>query len=209
MGKVADLFLLNIICLICCIPIVTAGASITALYYVTMKMVKNEESYLFRSFFKSFKENLKQATVIHLFMLAAAIILYLDLNIVKAMQGSISQVLHVVFIAFTFLYALLLLYVYPVLAKFYNSIKNTFSNAFLMSIRHLPYTVLMVLITLCPLLILFIPDFRVQSTLILLFILGGPACIAYCNSKFFVKIFEKYIPEEETALPEDTANEVE
>ena len=51
MGKVADLCLLNLICLVCCIPIVTAGASITALYYVTLKMVRNEESYIFRSFF--------------------------------------------------------------------------------------------------------------------------------------------------------------
>ena len=55
MGKVADLFILNILCLICCIPIVTAGASITAMFYVTMKMVKNEESYIIKSFFKSFK----------------------------------------------------------------------------------------------------------------------------------------------------------
>ena len=62
MGRVADLCILNIICLICCIPIVTAGASITAMYYVTLKMVRNEEAYIVRSFFKSFKENFKQAT---------------------------------------------------------------------------------------------------------------------------------------------------
>ena len=61
MGRVADLCILNIICLICCIPIVTAGASITAMYYVTLKMVRNEEAYIVRSFFKSFKENIKQA----------------------------------------------------------------------------------------------------------------------------------------------------
>ena len=51
MGKVADLCLLNLVCLACCIPIITAGASLTALYYVTLKMVRNEEAYIFRSFF--------------------------------------------------------------------------------------------------------------------------------------------------------------
>ena len=56
MNKVADLCILNIICLVCCIPIVTAGASITAMYYVTLKMVRNEEAYIVRSFFKSFKD---------------------------------------------------------------------------------------------------------------------------------------------------------
>ena len=72
MGRIADLCMLNILCIVCCIPVITAGASLTALYYVTMKMVRNEESYIFRSFFKSFKQNFKQATVINLIMLAAA-----------------------------------------------------------------------------------------------------------------------------------------
>ena len=70
MGRVADLMILNILCIICCIPIITIGASVTAMYYVTLKMTRNEESYIVRSFFKSFKENFKQATVIWLVALA-------------------------------------------------------------------------------------------------------------------------------------------
>lgn len=54
MGRVADLLLLNFLCILCCIPVVTAGASITALYYVTLKMARDEESYIARSFFHSF-----------------------------------------------------------------------------------------------------------------------------------------------------------
>lgn len=83
MNKVADLCILNIICLVCCIPIVTAGASITAMYYVTLKMVRNEEAYIVRSFFKSFKDNFKQATIINLIMIAVGAVLYLDLNVAK------------------------------------------------------------------------------------------------------------------------------
>ena len=138
MGKVADLCILNIVCLICCIPIVTAGASITAMFFVTMKMVKNEESYIIKSFFKSFRQNFKQATVINLIMLAVATILYVDLRIVNQMGQPISQILHVIFLAFTVLYAMVFMYIYPVLAKFYNSTRNTFINAVLMSVRHLP-----------------------------------------------------------------------
>ncbi len=62
MGKAADLILLNIIFLICCLPVVTIGASVTAMYYVTLKMVRNEESYISRSFFQSFRQNFRQAT---------------------------------------------------------------------------------------------------------------------------------------------------
>lgn len=195
MGKVADLCLLNLVCLACCIPIVTAGASITALYYVTLKMVRNEESYIFRSFFKSFKQNFRQATIIHLIMVAAAVLLYLDTNIVKAMGEPMSQIMSVIFAVFTLVYAMILLYLYPILAKFYNSVKNTFTNAILMAIRHLPYTFIMLLICALPLLIFFVPSLQIQMTLILLVILFGMAVIAYLNSFFLVKIFDKYIPE--------------
>ena len=196
MGKIADLCMLNLLCIICCIPIVTAGASLTALYYVTMKMVRNEEAYIFRSFFRSFKQNFKQATVINIIMLAAAALLYIDTNIAGKMGQPAGKILGMIFAAFNLLYVMILLYVYPLLAKFYNSVKNTFKNAILMAIRHLPYTILMLLICACPILILFIPSFQIQMSLIMLVILFGPAVIAYGNSHFFVRIFDKYIPEE-------------
>lgn len=60
--KVADLIILNILFLICCIPIVTIGAASTALYTVTMKSVRDEESYVIRSYFKAFKDNFKIGT---------------------------------------------------------------------------------------------------------------------------------------------------
>lgn len=198
MGKVADLCLLNLVCLVCCIPIVTAGASLTALYYVTLKMVRNEESYIFRSFFKSFKQNFKQATIIHLIMIAAAVILYLDTNIVKVMGEPVSSIMSVIFAVFSLLYVMILLYLYPILAKFYNSVKNTFTNAVLMAIRHLPYTIIMLIISALPVLIFFIPSIQAQMTLLFLFIMFGVAAVAYCNSYFFVKIFDKYIQEENT-----------
>ena len=196
MGRVADLIMLNVVCLICCLPIVTIGASLTALHYVTLKMTRNEESYIIRSFFKSFKQNFKQATIINLIMLVIAAILYMDLNIVPNLGGTMSQVLYILFIAFGIIYLMVFLYIYPVLAKFYNSIKNTFRNAFLMSIRHLPYTALMILVTAAPVLVFFIPSAQVQSMVILLLVLIGFSGIAYINSHFFVKIFDKYIPEE-------------
>ena len=150
MGRAADLFMLNVVFVICCLPVVTIGASLTALHYVTLKMARNEESYIIRSFFKSFKQNFKQSTIINLIMLLIAGVLYFDTNIVRQMGGSMSKVLYIIFIALGIIYLAVFLYIYPVLAKFYNSIKNTFRNAFLMSIMHLPYTILMALITIAP-----------------------------------------------------------
>lgn len=197
MSKVADLCILNIICVVCCIPVITAGASITAMYYVTLKMVRNEEAYIVRSFFKSFKQNFKQATIINLIMLLIGLILYVDLNVSKAMQGGAGQIFQIIFMAFVLIYFILFLYVYPVLARFYNTIKNTIKNALFMAIRHFPYTVVMVIIAVCPLLLLLVKSYQIQSTLFVLFLLMGFALIAYCNSYFLAKIFDNYMPKEE------------
>lgn len=210
MGHVADLMILNIVFLICCLPVVTIGASLTALHYVTLKMARNEESYIVRSFFKSFKQNFKQATIINLIMLAVGAVLYVDLNIVTNMTGSMSKVLYILLIAFAFLYLIVFLYIYPILAKFYNSIKNTFRNALLMAIRHLPYTILMAVITAAPASVFLIQSFRVQSIMIMLLILLGFALEAFINGHFLVKIFDNYIPKEndaETDCPESISAE--
>lgn len=66
LNKVADLIWLNILTMVCCIPIITVGAALTAQHYVVLKMVRNREGYITRSFFKSFKANFKQATCIWL-----------------------------------------------------------------------------------------------------------------------------------------------
>ena len=68
-NKIVYSVYLNILWFVCCIPIVTIGASTTALFYVTLKMAKNEEGNITKSFFHSFKDNLKQGTKIWLILL--------------------------------------------------------------------------------------------------------------------------------------------
>ena len=106
------------------------------------------------------------------------------------------------------IYYVLFLYVYPILARFYNTIRNTIKNALFMAIRHLPYTVVMVLIGLCPLLLLFIDSYQIQSTLFVLFLVMGFGVIAYCNSFFLVKIFDHYMPKEENEEQKSEGTEV-
>ena len=82
LNKMADLMWLNILTLICCIPIITAGAAFTSMHYVALKIVRNEESYITRSFFKSFKTNFRQATLIWLMILLIAAVLGGDYYII-------------------------------------------------------------------------------------------------------------------------------
>ena len=197
MGRVFDLMMLNIIFLIMCIPIVTIGANFTAMYYVTLKMIKNEETYIFRTYWKSFRENFKQATAIWLILLAVLIVLILDLLLVMRMPGTITY-LRFVFLVLIFFEAMVLSYVFPVLSRFDNTVKNTIKNSILMAIRHLPWTIMILLVNLCPLLIYVFSTTKIVSYLILLMFLLGFSTVALGCSWFFVnKIFPFYMPEEE------------
>ena len=69
LNRVGDLMIMNFLMILCCIPVITAGAAFTAMHYVLLKIVRGEEGYLIKGFFKSFKENFKQATILWLLML--------------------------------------------------------------------------------------------------------------------------------------------
>lgn len=198
MGRVADLMILNILCIICCLPVVTAGASITAMYYMTLKMARNEESYIVKGFFHSFRENLKQGIIVHLIMLVVGIILLFDLYFTRNMegQGTFYKVLSYIFMVALAVYLMVFTYIYPILSKFYNTVKNTFRNALLMSIRHLPYTILMLVITAAPV-ILMLTVAKAFPMVLMFYFLMGFAVVCYLHSKFLVKIFDNYIPKEE------------
>lgn len=202
MGHVADLVILNFLCLICCIPIVTIGASLTATYYVALKKVRGEESYIVKSFFKAFKENFKQSTIIWLIFLVFGMIMALDFRIIAAMDTAIATFLRCSLTAILFIGLIILLYVFPVLARFYNTTKATLKNAVLMSIRHLPYTILMIAITIGCVFLTFVSDVTFAYG-ILIWLMIGFSLLIFIHSYFFRKIFDKYTPPEETGTSEE------
>lgn len=201
LSRVCDLMILNILCIVCCIPIITAGASVTALYSITLKMVRGEESYIFKGFFKAFKENFKQSTIIWLIMAAIGIFIYIDYRAAGFLPGSMSTVFQVLIGALMIVYAIILIYVFPYTARFINNIKNVFKNSLLIAILNLPWTILLVAI---PALSIFL-TFLTASTLIygsMLWLLLGFSTVAYVSSIILRKVFEKYEPHEEEEMEE-------
>lgn len=207
--KIADIIILNTLFLICSLPIFTIGATTTAMYYVTLKMVKDEECYMVKGFFKSFKQNFLQATGIWLIILAVAFLLYEDFRISSGqiaqaveIPETLAMLLIVFLIAASIFFIFTVLYVFPVLSKFDNTVKNTIKNSFIMAISHLPSTIAIVLITFIPLILIYlVPQFFI-------FIFAVFGFIAYGNSFLFMRIFKKYIPEEVIANDEQFSIEV-
>ena len=171
-----------------------------------MKMVRNEESYIARSFFKSFKENFKQGIAIWMMALVLILLEFMDFFIMKQLSGGIYTVVKYGLLVIALLMAMILQYVFPLLAKFYNTVKNTIRNALLMSLRHLPYTILMLLINIAPIIAMLL-NTMIFSYGILAYFLLGFSTLAFANSFFLVKIFDKYIPQDEDAEEEKDADD--
>lgn len=190
--KVADLIILNLVALICSLPIVTIGASWTAMHYVTIRMAKHEDGYIVKGFFKSFKENFKQATIIWLLMLAVFILIVGDFVIFRYATISIPTFVRIIVMVISVFILCVCMYIFPVLARFDNSIKATIKNAFLMSILNLPRTILMAVIYLLPIALIFLTEYAVPLLLMM-----GSSVPAYLASLSWKKIFEKYEPEQE------------
>ena len=194
LGKMADLMWLNVLTLLCCLPIVTIGASLTAMNYMALKIARNEECYITRGFFKSFKENIKQATLIWLIFLFVILILVGDFIIMRNSGIEFGDWFQGVIIAISILVLFALMYVFPVLAKFENTVFRTIKNAFLMSLMQLPKTVLMIIMYAIPVVVFF---FVIQlMPLALLFGLSLPAWVsAKLYNKFFKKLEDQILAE--------------
>lgn len=196
LGRIADLALLNLLWLICCIPVVTVGASTAALYSVEFQMVKNQDGYVARSFFSAFRENFVQATVIWLGMLLCGTVLYFDFYYSSHTDSFGAKIMVIPFLLAAFLMFATGCYAFPVLAYFKNTTKGAVKNALLMALAHLPCTFGAGLLSLAPFLVLFVPGIPLFLGLFADMILGAALC-AWGNVHLFYKLFQRYHPRKE------------
>ena len=153
LSRLGDMFLLNILYLISCIPVVTIGAATTALYYNMLKMAENRESYVWRDYWKSFRQNFRQATIVWMILLACILVLGADLLLLGGMSEALGAVTALIVIVLSIFLIMMGVYIFPVLARFDNTVKNTFKNALIMAVRHLPSTIVIVILHGLPLLL--------------------------------------------------------
>ncbi len=140
---------LNLIWFICCIPVVTIGASTTALYYTSLKIVRDEDRSVARTFFRSFRENFRQATVLWLILLAIGLVLAADGYIVYHLRASSTGAIAVAWtlvlallIAAAVVYMIVLLYVFPLVASVSNTNWAMLKNSLLIGTHYLFGTIL-------------------------------------------------------------------
>lgn len=208
LNRISDIIILNVLWIVCCIPVVTIGASTTAMLYVTMKIVSGEDAYIVRKFFKSFKENFIQSTIIWLIMLVIGVMLVFNYLFLPNMN--LNDTLYNMFFSAScltaLLYAMILVYLFPLQARLENKIKHTFKNALLLSFRHLPTTILLILLVFVP---LYLAWWTFSSLFFVWFLFAGAGIGLIC-SLLYNRIFNLYIkPEDLEAADENSEEESE
>ena len=195
-GKMMDLLwkpvhimFLNLLWILFSLPIVTIGASTTALYSVLIKMRNGKEGKLWEDFWNAFRTNFRQATLIWLIILCAAFVFTTDIFYFLNMGGSFGTVCAMLFLGLHVALVLMCLYVFPMQAVFDNPIGTTMKSALYLSYRHILWTLLLlVLLVVTGIGVLFYWD------LILWFVFG---LVGYINAAIFNRVFRRYYPKEE------------
>lgn len=195
-SKVIDCVVLSMLWLFFCIPVVTAGASTTALYYAVNKSVKNERGYVAAEFFAAFKANFKQATVIWLILMGIYALLGFDYYVMKkyAEAGITLGKIYIVFEGFAILVTLWAFYIFPYIARFENTTKNILKNSALMALSNLPWTVLISVIFI----LMFVVIYYVPAVAV-----AVPAFYNLLKNVILEKVFIKYMTPEDIELEEE------
>lgn len=185
LGKITDIVILNLLTILFCIPIITIGASITACHYAALK-IRRGEGYVLKSFWKSFKENLLQSTVIWL-VIAINVLLCLFVIFFMNVEGTVGSVAKGILCAALIFWCFVSCWIFPLQSKFINRIGATFKNAFFISMKYIFRTILMVIICLIPVAALFVLTFKWYSLLLMF----GISLPIYLCAMLYDKKFEE------------------
>lgn len=200
--KAGDFFLLAIFGAIFSLPLVTIGTSITAVYYVALKEVRDEEGYVFKSFWKSWKQNLKQSIIIELIIVVLSALIFSDIYVCYQWYGNekstFAKILVFGLIGIAFILLSMAMYVFAVLAKFENTIIGTMKNALVLAIHHFPQTFIMILID---------AGLIYFSTLYFTAFIVTIPIIYYVNAFILARIFQALIDKKDEQIEEQTVDQ--
>lgn len=192
LSRIIDFIILNLLWIICSLPIITIGASTSALYYCMMKIIRETESGIVKMFFQAFKQNLKQGCCLTIIFIATGAFLVFDLYKCMTLETKMSSIVELILCIMLIIWMVIISYAFPLLAQFENTTKNIIKNAVGMSLVDLKKTIMIVLLNLVPIILFLEFTYYFMFTLPLWSTIGI-SIIAYVNAKMFVKIFDKYI----------------
>ena len=188
MGRIGDFILLSILFLLCSIPVFTFGAALCAVYSVVFSIIEMRDSGIVKGYIKGIKQNFKHGIVLSVIFIILFWVLYADIKIFAAMK--LPQIVYYIFLGsvfFAFIIVMsIFIYIFPLEARYTNTLKAQFKNAFILSFKNLPKTILMaaldiVIIGAGFLSLIYVPQFFILPLLV------AVPCTAWVNSALLKK----------------------
>ena len=146
MGKLFDVVALNFMFIIVCIPIVTIGPAISALYYASVKSIRRDRSYPVKEFFKAFKRDFRQSFIVGFILVLAAAIIYVDIRFVVDFIKNDFTAMRYVYLVIGLVISFISVYIFPLISRFSLKISGLFRLSFYLAIRHLLTTVVSIIL---------------------------------------------------------------
>ena len=146
MGKLFDVVALNLVFIIVCIPIVTIGPAISALYYASVKSIRRDRSYPIKEFFKAFKRDFKQSFIVGLILVLAAAIIYVDIRFVVDYIKNDFTAMRYVYLVIGLVISFISVYIFSLISRFSLKISGLFRLSFYLAIRHLLTTIVSIIL---------------------------------------------------------------
>ena len=189
--RVGDLMILNLLFILCSLPVVTLGASLTALHRVTPNMLFEQEEPLLKAFFRAFRQNFKQSTLAWLVELVVIVSLVCDVLLVMAyFNGGLAKAMYILVAVLAILVAGVFSYLMPLIARYENGTRQQVNNAVVLAIIKLPKTLLLMLLNLLPVILLLISVPVFVQTLIFWVIIGF-AFVSFLTSSILKPVFQQ------------------
>lgn len=205
LSRIADLVILNILWLVCCIPIVTIGASTTAMYHVLRHHQEDAVTSIVKDFFISFRDDFKQSTLVYLILLVPTVAVVVNFLMILNPDNAniIPSYVRILCMISAILISLITSFAYPVMAYFDDRVFRTLRTIAVLTLAKLPRALLITVINFLPVIVMFISvDFFLRTGIF--WILIGGSLLASINMRILRPVFKKLIPEEsaEPALKE-------
>lgn len=189
-GRVTDLVWLNILTLVCCIPVFTAGAALSAMYHVLIRLALKEEITVTRPFFREFKANFKNATKVWMPALFILVVMLANASLIeRGVLSAYPRLLIVAGVAIGIIVALVVMflnYYFAMISRYDNEFKQYVKNALLMMIAYFPRSLCMLVIWVSPLAFMMLSDY-----FLLLWFLYGLSFPGYVNAMLLGSLFVK------------------
>lgn len=197
--RVGDMILLNVLFLLCSLPVITFGASLAAMHRMMQEIVYETDTSTIKGFFRAFKANFKQATAVWLVVLLVIVSLVCDyLLIITYFGGTAGARWMIILLAvLAVLVSCVTAYMVPLLVRYENKLRQHLNNAIILSIIKLPRTLGLLALNLLPVIILVLSiDVFLETLVFWVFI--GFAFTTYLETQILKPVF--------TELEQDTEN---